>query len=197
MTILLRQGFGFNTNLYETNILNLTVVLAIVIKVVGDSLQTILSQRRKMILSTLQEADQKARDAKRRLEKAQRDLEETRTYAAEIRTQATRTIERENIAIQKQLKSDLVRFRERGQQAIEIEQQRIKQSIYKKITNLALDSAENTLLKTFRIPSSKQKELNEVHTQTTFYRLKRLHNRHTFLPNIPNYLSLKYGKNSS
>jgi F-type H+-transporting ATPase subunit b len=197
MTVLFRQSFGFNTNLYETNILNLTVVLAIVIKVVGDSLQTLLSQRRKMILSTLQEADQKARDAKRRLDKAQRDLEETRTYAAEIRTQATRTIERENIAIQKQLKGDLVRFRERGQQAIEIEQQRIKQSIYKKITNLALDSAESTLLKTFRIPSSKQKELNEVHTQTTFYRLKRLHNRHTFLSNIPNYLSLKYGKNSS
>jgi len=54
MIITLRQGFGLNTNLFETNILNLTVVIGVVIKVVGDSLRSLLDQRRKTILSTLQ-----------------------------------------------------------------------------------------------------------------------------------------------
>jgi F-type H+-transporting ATPase subunit b len=65
MITLLRQGFGLNTNLFETNILNLAVVVGVVIKVVGDSLQSLLSQRRKTILSTLQEADLKAKKAKK------------------------------------------------------------------------------------------------------------------------------------
>ena len=51
----LRQGFGFNTNLIETNVLNLAVVIGVVIKVVGDSLRSLLDQRRSTILSTLQE----------------------------------------------------------------------------------------------------------------------------------------------
>jgi F-type H+-transporting ATPase subunit b len=178
MISLLRQGFGFNTNLYETNILNLTVVFIIVVKVVGDSLRTTLDQRRQIILSTLQEADKKAREAKRRLEKAEKDLAETRLRAEEIRIQVTQAIEKENLAIQAQLENDLTRFQERGKQSIELERQRIKQSIYKKVTYLALDTAEEILLQTFkhqRISASKQKELNEVHTQTTFYQLKRLY----------------------
>jgi F-type H+-transporting ATPase subunit b len=177
MITLFRQGFGINTNLYETNILNLTVVVIVVVKVVGDSLRTALDQRRQTILSTLQEADQKAREAKRRLEKAQKDLEETRLRAEEIRIQVAQTIEKENLTIQTQLENDLIRFRERGKQSIELERQRIKQSIYKKITYLALDIAEDILMKAFKhqsISAVKQKELNEIHTRTTFYQLKRL-----------------------
>jgi F-type H+-transporting ATPase subunit b len=55
----MRHGFGFNTNLLETNVLNLRVVVRIVVKVVGESLRELLDQRRQTILSTLQEADKK------------------------------------------------------------------------------------------------------------------------------------------
>jgi F-type H+-transporting ATPase subunit b len=152
----------------------LTVVLIVVVKVVGDSLQRTLDQRRQTILSTLQEADQKARETRRRLEKAQKDLAETRLRAEEIRIQVTQTIERENLAIQAQLEKDLVRFREAGQQAIELERQRTQQSVYKKLTDSAINSAENILLKIFKRQGVAQKELNEIHTRTTFYQLKGL-----------------------
>lgn len=177
MTILFREGFGLNTNLYETNILNLTVVLIVVVKVVGDALRSLLDQRRQAILATLEEADQKAREAKKRLEIAQRDLEDARIRVQEIRTQMNQTIEKDNLFIQKQLKRDLLRFQERGKQAIELERQRVKESISQQISNIALHSAKDTLLKTFgrqrRGASSKQKELNEIYMRETFCQLKR------------------------
>jgi F-type H+-transporting ATPase subunit b len=175
MTILFRQGFGFNTNVYDTNILNLTVVLIVVVKVVGDSLRTVLDERRQTILSTLQEADQKAREAKRRLEKAQRDLEEARIRAQNIRIQTVQTVENENETLKSQLSRDLSRLKERSRQAIELERQRVSQSISCKISDIALISAENVLLNIFKsenISGSKQKELNEKYIREIFCNLK-------------------------
>jgi F-type H+-transporting ATPase subunit b len=172
--IILRQGFGLNTNLFETNILNLAVVVGVVIKVVGDSLRSLLDQRQKTILSTLQEADLKAKEAKQRLEAAQRTLEEARLRVQEIRIQTIQAIEREKSIAQKQLEKDLQRLRERKDQRIQLERQRATQSISHQISTLALNSAENILLNALgsqNTSNSKQKELNEVHVRKTFCQL--------------------------
>lgn len=174
MMTLLRQGFGLNTNLFETNILNLTVVVGVVIKVVGDSLRSLLDQRRQTILSTLQEADLKAKEAKKRLEEAQRTLEAARLRVQEIRIQTIQTIEREKSAAQKQLERDLRRLRERKDQAVQLERQRATQFISNQISTLALNSAENILLNALGSQNTsrlKQKELNEMHVQKTFCQL--------------------------
>ena len=171
---LLRQGFGVNTNLLETNVLNLAVVVGVVIKVVGDSLRSLLDQRRQSILSTLREADLKAKEAKERLEAAQRTLEEARLRVQEIRMQTVQAIEREKSIAQKQLEGDLNRLRDRRDQAIQLERQRTIQLISNQISNLALDSAENILLNALGSQSSsgsKQKELNEMHVRKTFCQL--------------------------
>lgn len=185
MTIILRNGFGLNTNLFETNVLNLAVVLGVVIKVVGDSLRSLLDQRRKAILSTLQEADLKAKEAKQRLEAAQRTLEEARLRVQEIRAKAIQTIEREESLMQKQLRKDLCRLRERRDQTIQLEYQRATQLISRQVFALALTSAEDVLLKTLgsqRTSSLKQKELNEMCVRETFCQLKEL--KHLFFSNI-------------
>ena len=166
--ILLRQGFGLNTNLFETNVLNLAVVVGVVVKVVGDSLRSLLDQRRRTILSTLQEADLKAKEAKQRLEAAQRTLEEARSRVQEIRIQTVQAIEREKSAAQKQLERDLRRLREGRDQAIQLERQRATQFISYQISTLALNSAEDTLWNTLNpkgTSSVKQKELNEMYVQ--------------------------------
>jgi F-type H+-transporting ATPase subunit b len=177
MMTLLRQGFGLNTNLFETNVLNLAVVLRVVIKVVGDSLKTLLDQRRKSILSTLQEVDQKAKEAKQRLREANKTLEEARSRSQEIRIQATQAVERENCVAQERLESDRRRLQERRNQAIQLERQRMTQSISDQVSNIALTSAENTLLKLFLSKDTsnpKQKELNEICMRETFCQLNVL-----------------------
>ena len=92
----IRYSFGLNINLLETNVLNLAVVVRIVVTVVGDALQTLLNQRRQVILSMLQEADKKAKDSQKRLKDARRAVEMARLLAQEIQTQATQIIEQES-----------------------------------------------------------------------------------------------------
>jgi len=176
MIAIIRQGFGFNTNLFETNVLNLRVVLGVVVTFVGDALRTLLDQRRKIILSTLQEVDQKAKEVQKRLEDAQLSVEAARNRAQEIRNQAIQTIEQENTIIQEALKSDLKRIQERGKQRIKLERQRIIQSVSQQVAKITLRAAEGKLLITFnsqRKSRSKQKELNDMHVRETFRQLKR------------------------
>ena len=45
-SLFLAGHFGFNTNLLETNVLNLAVVLAIVLTYVGDALRGLLENRK-------------------------------------------------------------------------------------------------------------------------------------------------------
>lgn len=175
----MRQGFGLNTDLFETNVLNLAVVLGIVVTVVGDAVRDVLDQRRAMILSRMNDADQKARAARIRLEEARKSVEMARVRAKEIRLQAIQTAEQESLIAKQQLRKDLQRLRERGQQAIRLEYQRAAQMMTQQITTLALTTAENTLLAAFdsQDPTcSKQKDLNEVHVRETFCQLKILRN---------------------
>ena len=177
MIIRLRQSFRLNTNLFETNILNLAVVFSIVIKVVGSSLQSLLDQRRQTILLIFQKAELKAEKATQRLEEVQRTFEAAHVRGKEIRLQTIQTIEQDKIIIQEQLKKDLRRLQERGNQTIQLECQRITQAISYQISNLAVTSAENTLLKILKVqipPSTKQKELNEMYIRKTFCHLNEL-----------------------
>jgi F-type H+-transporting ATPase subunit b len=179
MILLMRQGFGFNTNLFETNILNLTVVVGIVVTIVGDAVRSSLDQRRQTILARLQEADQKAREAETRLNEAQKAVETSRLRAKEICIQAVQIAEQESSIMKNQIKEDMKRLQERGRQAIQLERQKAIQSIAQKVATSALTRAENTLLSSFSPMKtnnrsvSKQKELNEVHTHKTLAQLKR------------------------
>jgi F-type H+-transporting ATPase subunit b len=170
----MRNGFGLNTNLFETNILNLAVVVGVVVVVVGDALRTLLKQRRETILLTLQEADTKAIEAKNRLDEAKKSVEESRIRANEIRLNAVQIAEKESKEVQKQSKNDLDRMKESNQKAIQLERQKTIQIVSQQVVDLALTTAENALLKTFGSGNSvrsKHKELNEKHIRETFRKL--------------------------
>jgi F-type H+-transporting ATPase subunit b len=66
------HGFGFNTNILETNVINLAVVIAVVVSVVGDAVRELLKNRKETIINNLREADNRANEAlERDLAKAQ------------------------------------------------------------------------------------------------------------------------------
>jgi F-type H+-transporting ATPase subunit b len=78
-------GFGINTNILETNIINLAAVVGIVVTFVGNNLSALLDERKKTILSNLEEANQRALDAQEKLNKAKEQLEAAKKKAQEIR----------------------------------------------------------------------------------------------------------------
>jgi len=169
----MRNGFGFNTNLIETNILNLRVVVRIVISQVGEFLKIRLNDRRKMILSILQEADTKNAQLQQQLEDARKALDEAQLTVQAIQNQSIQSVEQENLIIQKKLEDELKRFQENSKKLIKLERQRTIESITKYITELALTVAEEKIQKALQSKEKKKKELNRIHVQETFQKLKR------------------------
>lgn len=78
-------GFGINTNIFETNIINLAAVVGIVVSFVGNNLSALLEDRKKTILSNLEEANKRAIEAQEKLASAKAQLESAKKKAQEIR----------------------------------------------------------------------------------------------------------------
>ena len=81
----LAEGFGINTNIFETNIINLAAVVAVVVSFVGKNLTALLEDRQKTILNNLQEANQRAVEAQEKLATAKAQLDVAKKKAASIR----------------------------------------------------------------------------------------------------------------
>jgi len=81
------HGFGINTDIFETNIINLAVVIAIVISFVGNNLTAILEDRKKTIINNLEEATKRALEAQEKLNQARTQLELAKKKAEEIRAE--------------------------------------------------------------------------------------------------------------
>ena len=103
----LGEGFGFNTNILETNIINLAVVIAVVISFVGDALRSLLENRKQTVLNNLQEADQRAIEAQEKLNQAQAQLELAKKKAIEILEQGVSTAELEKVQTIRQAEKDV------------------------------------------------------------------------------------------
>lgn len=172
----LAHGFGINTNILETNVLNLAVVIGVVVTVVGDALRGLLDNRRQTILATLQEADQKAAEAQARLAEARAALDAARAKAAQIRAQASTAADQEGAALAAQLSTDLARLRETARQNVQLQRQRAVQQIAQQAARLALSAAEATLVEQLvkGAGRARQRDLNERHVRETLRQLKAL-----------------------
>ena len=89
----LAEGFGFNTNLLETNILNLAVVLPLVFSLGKDTLTSILDNRREKILSSLRSADDRFKQAQLELDAAKSELALAAEKVKEIQSEGQKTME--------------------------------------------------------------------------------------------------------
>jgi F-type H+-transporting ATPase subunit b len=90
--ISLAEGFGFNTNLLETNILNLAVVLPLVFSLGKDTLTKILDLRREKILESLRNADDRFKQAQLKLDAAKSELAGASETVKEIWRERDKTI---------------------------------------------------------------------------------------------------------
>lgn len=137
--------FGFNTNILETNVLNLAVVLAIVITYVGDALRGLLANRKQTILTNFREADQRASEAQERLNQARLQLEKAKTKADEITQQAIFTVDQEKKQILQQTQEDIKRLSILQQETLKFEQQKAQNELAQKLVRLALHQVREKL----------------------------------------------------
>ena len=90
--VLLAEGFGFNTNILETNVLNLAVVVPAVFVLGKDTLTSILETRREKILASLRSADDRFKAAQLELDAAKSELARAKDKGAEIQAEGRQTI---------------------------------------------------------------------------------------------------------
>lgn len=141
------EGFGINTNILETNIINLSVVIAVVVTFVGDAIRGLLDNRRETILNNLREADQRAAEAAEKLNQAQLQLEAAEKKAAEIRKQGLVTAEKEKLQCIKQSEEDAARLEELKQETIRLQQQKAVSQVSQQVVALALSQVKEKLNK--------------------------------------------------
>ena len=79
------EGFGLNLDLFETNIINLAVVIFGLYKFLPGFLGKILEKRRTTILTDLKDAEERLLQAKNSLSKAKDELASAKQKADKIR----------------------------------------------------------------------------------------------------------------
>jgi F-type H+-transporting ATPase subunit b len=126
----LGEGFGINTNIFETNVINLAAVVAIVISFVGKNLSSLLDDRRKTILTNLQEASQRAADAQQKLTEAKNQLQLASQKAKEIREEGILRAQQEVNNCVSQHEERLSKLEEFKQETIEFYQQKAFKQAY-------------------------------------------------------------------
>jgi F-type H+-transporting ATPase subunit b len=124
------HGFGFNGNIFETNIINLAAVVGIVVSFVGNNLTSLLDDRKKTILNNLQEANQRALEAQEKLNVARTQLESSKKKAQEIREEGILRAAQEinNCVTQHELR--LARLQEFKQETLDFYQQKAFKQAY-------------------------------------------------------------------
>lgn len=152
------EHFGFNTNVLETNVLNLAVVLAVVITYVGDALRSLLENRKQTILNNFREAEQRANEAQERLNQARLQVEQAKTKAQQIREQARITVEQDRKNFAQQTQEDITRLGLGQQETLLLEQQKVQNEIAQNLVRLALHQVREKL--TQRVNASVHSAVN-------------------------------------
>lgn len=141
----LGEAFGFNGNILETNILNLGVVLGIVVSLGGDTLRSLLANRKQTISNNLQQAEKRAKEARERLAEAKNQLDLAQKRAVEIREQGRMTAERERRDSSARKKEEIARLTEKKEEAVRVEEQRAVSQVYQQLVKRVIDQAKKRL----------------------------------------------------
>ena len=139
------ESFGFNFNIFETNLINLSVVIGIVVSFGGNALRSLLENRRQTIVNNLEEADNKAKEAQEKLSKAKARLETAKNKALEIKNQGNVTAEQEKKQCIFQTEQDALRLEQVKQETIKFQQQKAISQVSQQVISLALSKVREKL----------------------------------------------------
>lgn len=83
-TLINSEGFGVNTDILETNIINIGILVVILLQFVGGALATSLATRKQTILASVNDAEKRLFEAKERVSEANVQLAQTKVAIEKI-----------------------------------------------------------------------------------------------------------------
>jgi len=156
----LGEGFGINGNLLDTNIFNLAVVVGVLVYFGGDVLTSLLTNRKELILKSLNDAEERYKEANEKLAAAKEQLESATGKAEEIRAQGLVTAEQGTKNLLERAKEDIKRLEEAKQVTIKFEEEKAISQVCERVSRLALDQAIDKVKK--RLDANLQKRIIDL-----------------------------------
>lgn len=150
-------GFGINLDILETNIINLSIVIGLLVYLGRKFLGGILNDRRSEIEKAIQEAEQRRQTAASALAEQQQKLAQAQAEADRIRAAAEEAAKSAKAAILAQAEQDIHRLQESAAQDLTTEQERVMNELRRRVVALSLQQVESQLAG--RLDESAQQQL--------------------------------------
>ncbi|BDD77243.1 ATP synthase CF0 B subunit (chloroplast) [Marchantia polymorpha subsp. ruderalis] len=138
-------SFGLNTNLLETNLINLGVVLGLLVYFGKGVLNNLLNNRKLTILNTIQDAEERYKEATDKLNQARTRLQQAKQKADDIRINGLSQMEKEKQDLINAADEDSKRLEDSKNATIRFEKQRAIEQVRQQVSRLALERALETL----------------------------------------------------
>ena len=137
-----KGGVGLNLDLIETNLFNLTLVLGFVIVFGRKVLTNILSERRALIETAIQDTEARQKQAASALEVAKQNLAQAKAEAEKIRQSAVTSAASVKAEIEAKVVADIERMQQLAAADTSTEQDKAIAELRARITALAIEKAE-------------------------------------------------------
>ena len=141
------EGFGLNLNIFETNIINLAVVVFGLYKFLPGFLGKILERRRTSILSDLKEAEERLSQAQASLSQAKDELASAKQKAEKIRNDCKTRAEAIRLESEKRTVEEMARIKQGAASDLNAEAARVTTQLRKEAAELAIEKALQLLPK--------------------------------------------------
>lgn len=138
-------GFGLNFDLFETNIINLAIVIAGLVWFLKGFLGGILERRRAAILADLKDAEQRLQTASTALAAVQKDLAETQQKAEKIRADGKARAEAIRLDSEQRTVAEMARLKQESASDLESELARVSGQLRRQAALLAIEKALTAL----------------------------------------------------
>ena len=139
------EGFGLNLNLFETNVINLAVVIFGLYKFLPNFLGAMLERRRSAILSDLKDAEERLEEAKSSLSKAKEELATAEQKAIKIRSDCKTRAEAIRLESEKRTVDEMARIKQGAASDLNAEASRVTAQLRREAARLAIEKALKTL----------------------------------------------------
>ncbi|MBW4532590.1 MAG: F0F1 ATP synthase subunit B [Pleurocapsa minor HA4230-MV1] len=139
------SGFGLNLDIFETNLINLTLLVGILVYFGKPVLSKILTERRSKIAEQIQAVEQKKKQAEVTLANEQKKLEEAKQTAAKIRSEATTNAQKARETILAQGEKEVQRLKEIAGKDLSSEQEKAIAQLRERVVALALENARSQM----------------------------------------------------
>ena len=138
-------GFGLNLNVFETNIINLAIVIFGLYKFLPNFLGSILERRRAIILADLKDAEERLSSATASLSQAQQDLAAAQQKAEQIRVDGKARAEAIRLDSEKRTIEEMARLKQGAVADLNAEASRVSNQLRREAARLAIEKALATL----------------------------------------------------